>query len=288
MSILHRIGNHALDFGGELQVRRYLPHQAQRGVGPFVFFDHFGPAVFAAGSGMDVRPHPHINLATVTYLLEGVIEHRDSLGVVQLIRPGELNLMTAGRGIAHSERTPSEARQQGQRLQGLQMWLALPAEDEECEPRFEHYDAAQLPQFELGGAKLCLMLGTAFGSASPARVASPLFYLDVRMKAGDHFVLAPEYQQRAVYVLEGAPTMDGEAVQPGELAILRPDTSVQIGSDGQARFVVFGGEPLGHRYLWWNFVSSRRERIETAKRDWQEQRFGKIPGETEFIPLPER
>lgn len=286
-----RLDPHMADLGDGLQVRRLLPHRDQRSVGPFIFLDHFGPVTFSAGRGMDVRPHPHIGLATVTYLFEGTIQHRDSLGVVQLIRPGDVNLMTAGGGIVHSERSPREVRTGEQRLHGLQIWLALPAEMEEITPAFEHQSVDSLPLLERGGAQLRLIAGKALGAASPVRTLSPLFYLDVRMPPGSRFVLEAEYAERAAYVIEGEVRADTEGalqtLEPGALTVLPAQAPVRFSSTAPARLVLFGGTPLGHRFLWWNFASSRKERIEQAKGDWAEQRFAPVPGETEFIPLPE-
>jgi redox-sensitive bicupin YhaK (pirin superfamily) len=276
------------DLGG-FSVRRVLPHVSARHVGPFVFFDHMGPARFAPGNGIDVRPHPHIGLATVTYLFEGAIQHRDSLGSVQTIRPGDVNWMTAGRGIAHSERTPAEERAAGHALHGIQVWVALPQHAEEAEPSFHHHGAATLPRIDRDGVAMRLVVGTAFGERSPVLTFSEMFYLGAEFAPGSVLRLPPEHAERGVYVADAAVTIDGVEVPPGHLAVLAPGGEAEIRAREAARVILFGGAPLdGERHLWWNFVSSSRERIERAKADWVASRFGQIPGETEFIPLPER
>jgi len=276
------------DLGG-FTVRRVLPHVAARHVGPFVFFDHMGPARFAPGNGIDVRPHPHIGLATVTFLFDGAITHRDSLGFVQTIRPGDVNWMTAGRGIAHSERTPAEERAAGHALHGIQVWVALPRDAEEVAPSFHHHAAATLPRIERDGVKMRLVVGTAFGERSPVLTFSDMFYLGAEFAPGSLLRLPPEHAERAVYVADAPLTIDGVEVAAGHLAVLAPGIEVEIRASEPARVILFGGAALdGDRHLWWNFVSSSRERIEQAKADWLASRFGQIPGETEFIPLPER
>lgn len=277
----------AKDLGGGFVVRRLLPAAAQRAVGPFIFFDHFGPIEAGPADEHDVRPHPHIGLATVTYLFEGAMQHRDSTGAVQRIEPGAINWMTAGRGIVHSERTPEDLRGKLRRSHGLQLWLALPAEQEELEPAFTHTPAAALPQLEVGGAQLRVLVGEAFGQASPVRAHSPTLYLDIALQAGDALPLPPA-AQRAVYVVEGAVTLDGQPLQPQTMALLPAGEEPMLAAEGTARVVLIGGEPLGPRHLWWNFASSRKERIEQAAADWAAGRFAPVPGETEFIPLPER
>ena len=272
---------------GDFSVRRVLPSAQRRAVGPFVFFDHFGPVRFAPGKGMDVRPHPHIGLATVTYLFDGEIIHRDSLGEVQAIRPGGVNWMTAGRGIVHSERSDAEARKQPQSLHGLQIWLGLPEDAEEVEPEFHHHPADTIPAFERDDARLRLIAGEALGHASPVRTFSPLFYLDVRLPAGGCFVLPAEYPERAVYTAVGSLRVAGEEVPPCTMALLPADGAVTVEALDDAVFAVLGGEPIGRRHIWWNFVSSSRERIQQAADDWREGRFPVVPGETEFIPLPD-
>lgn len=274
---------------GSFNVSRLLPQSQARHVGPFVFFDHLGPAQFAPGKGMDVRPHPHIGLATVTYLFSGAIEHRDSLGNVQTIRPGDVNWMTAGRGIAHSERTPAAARATGQILHGIQTWVALPLEAQEAEPAFHHHAAQELPNFEMGGVRLKLIAGVAFGQRSPVRTFSPIFDLAAEFAAGSALVLPPEYSERAVYATDADLLVGGVTLARGRMVLLPAGEAVEIRAATVAHAMLFGGEPLlGERHLWWNFVSSSRERIEQAKADWVAGRFGVVPGETEFIPLPER
>ncbi len=273
------------DLGG-FSVRRILPFARRRQVGPFVFLDHMGPKTFAPGEGLDVRPHPHIGLATVTYLFEGQILHHDSLGVFQAIEPGAVNWMTAGRGIVHSERTDPQRRASGGRLHGIQAWVALPVEHEEVEPAFHHHGAATLPRFERDGVGLTLIAGSAFGHESPVTVFSRLFYLDAIMPAGRGIVLPAEYPERAVYVAEGELTVDGETVSAGECAVLMPDVLPRLDATADSRVMLLGGDALEPRIIWWNFVSSRHERIEQAKRDWREGRFDPVPGETDVIPLP--
>jgi len=276
------------DLGG-FTVRRVLPHASARHVGPFVFFDHMGPAKFAPGNGIDVRPHPHIGLATVTYLFEGAIEHRDSLGFVQTIRPGDVNWMTAGRGIVHSERTPAPERDAGHGLHGIQVWVALPRGSEEVEPSFHHHGADVLPRFDRDGVALRLVVGSAFGQRSPVLTFSEMFYLGAEFPAGSSLILPPEHAERAVYAADAALMVGGVELLPGKLAVLPPGVDVAIEASTPARAILFGGASLdGERHLYWNFVSSSRERIEAAKADWVAGRFGKVPGETEFIPLPER
>jgi redox-sensitive bicupin YhaK (pirin superfamily) len=274
------------DIGG-FQVRRVLPHAQQRLVGPFVFFDHMGPAEFAPGQALDVRPHPHINLATVTYLLEGAILHRDSLGSRQLIEPGAINWMTAGSGIVHSERTPPELRKTRHRLEGLQLWVALPRLHEESRPEFVHYPAPALPQIECNGAVIRVLAGRAYGVKSPVRTHSPLIYLDIELSAGRCLRLPEEYSERALYVVSGEITLGGHGLSARRMAVLNPGP-VEIQALRSARAILIGGEALdGERFIWWNFVSSRKERIVQAQADWKARRFTSVPGETEFIPLPE-
>ena len=273
------------ELGDGFTVRRALPHAQRRMVGPFAFFDQMGPAELGGGRALDVRPHPHIGLATVTYLLEGEILHRDSLGSVQAIRPGEVNWMTAGRGIVHSERTPQPLRARQSRLYGLQTWIALPQDDEECEPSFSHH--AGLPVIEESGVTVSLVLGDLLGMASPVPTFSPTFYADVAMVAGRRFAVPARHEERALYVLAGELRLAGHALMPGEMLVLDTASEVLVESAGASRFIVFGGASLGPRYIWWNFVSSRRERISQAADDWKAGRFPPVPGEHEFIPLPE-
>jgi redox-sensitive bicupin YhaK (pirin superfamily) len=273
---------------GGVSIRRILPFRGGRGVGPFVFFDHMGPTTFTAGNGVDVPPHPHIGLATLTYLLEGEIVHRDSLGSVQAIRPGDINWMIAGRGIAHSERTDPEMRQRPSRLHGLQLWVALPREAEEMTPMFHHHGADSLPRLEERGASIRVLAGSAYGVSAPVRTLSPLFYADVELPPGGELVVPGEYQERAVYVVHGAASCGDERATPGRMLLLAPGHDVSVFAKAPARLVLIGGAPLdGQRHIWWNFVSSSRERLEQAKRDWKAGRFAKVAGDEEdFTPLP--
>ena len=286
-SITHFLDGRVHDLGDGFVVRRLLPHIDARYIGPFVFFDHMGPVTMAPGKGMDVRPHPHIGLATVTYLFEGAIRHRDSLGSVQDIRPGDVNWMTAGRGIVHSERTPDAERASGQKLHGIQTWVALPKSAEEIAPEFHHHPVASLPVNERDGVRLRLVAGDALGLHSPVRVFAPMFYLAAEFSAGGRFVLPAEYAERAVYAVDADLLVGGESLAAQRMATLAPDAEVEIVAPNGGHAVFFGGAPLdGERHLHWNFVSSSRERIEQARQDWAAQRFGQVPGETEFIPLP--
>ena len=276
------------DLGG-FSVRRLLPSAARRTVGPFVFFDHMGPADFPPGHGIDVRPHPHIGLATVTYLFEGAIEHRDSLGTVQTISAGDVNWMTAGRGIVHSERSPADLRRSGYRMQGLQTWVALPREQERCEPAFVHHPAASLPVVEMPGVSMRLIAGNAFGHTSPVAVASSMFYIAVDMQAGASFVLPDEYEERAVYLLSGELSINNGCLDAASMAVLDPSAPVTLRAHTPARLMLLGGAALdGERFLWWNFVASDRAAIDEAGERWRAGGFDPVPGETEFIPLPER
>jgi redox-sensitive bicupin YhaK (pirin superfamily) len=282
------------DLGGGFTVTRILPQAARRSVGPFVFFDYFGPVDFPPGRGIDVRPHPHIGLATITYLFDGAQMHRDSLGSVQEIRPGDVNWMTAGRGIVHSERTGPETRAAGHRLHGIQSWIGLPQADEETLPSFQHAAAADLPEREENGVILKLIAGSAFGMTAPVRTFSPIFYADARFAAGGRLTIAPEHEERAFLVIEGEVQSSGdlhgaETAGPGAMMMLYPDEEVTLFANGPARVMLLGGAKLdGERHIWWNFVSSDRERIERAKQEWRDMGFGTIPGDDqEFIPLPE-
>jgi redox-sensitive bicupin YhaK (pirin superfamily) len=290
--IQHELLPRTRDLGDGFAVGRVLPQAQRRMVGPFVFFDQFGPVEFAPGRGLDVRPHPHIGLATVTYLFEGGIVHRDSLGYVQPIAPGDVNWMTAGRGIVHSERTDAEARRRPQRLQGIQIWVALPQRHEETAPAFAHYPAAALPLIEGEGKSLRVVAGTLFGQRSPVATLSDLFYAAATLAPGAALALDAEHEERAAYLLDGAVEVDGRPFAPGRLLVFAPGRPLTIrapvGSNGASRLLLLGGEPLdGPRHLWWNFVASRQERIEQAKEDWKQGRFAPVPGETEFIPLPD-
>jgi redox-sensitive bicupin YhaK (pirin superfamily) len=274
------------DIGG-FEVRRALPSVQRRMVGPFVFFDQMGPAGFAPGKGLDVRPHPHIGLATVTYIFEGEILHRDSLGSVQSIRPGDVNWMTAGRGIAHSERTAPELRT-GTELFGIQSWVALPKRDEETEPAFVHHPRASLPVTEGEGVSLRLVAGAGFGLRSPVRVFSDMFYAAAALKPDARMTLPAQYEERAIYVALGEIEIAGQRFPAGQLLVFRPGDVIDLRALSHSSLMLLGGEPMdGPRHIWWNFVSSSKERIEQAKADWKAGRFGAVPGDTEFIPLPE-
>ncbi|HEV8260719.1 MAG TPA: pirin family protein [Burkholderiales bacterium] len=287
-SIAHVVAARGRDLGG-FEVRRVLPWGGGRMVGPFIFLDQMGPVAFAPGQGIDVRPHPHIGLATVTYLFEGELVHRDSLGVVQTIRPGDVNWMTAGRGIVHSERTGPEMRASGQRMYGLQSWVALPGEYEEAEPAFDHTPAAKLPEQNKNGVKLRVIAGRAFGLASPVRVFSEMFYVDVVMSKGAALYLPDEYAERAAYVLQGTVAAEQREFGAGTLLIFTAGSRAQLVAKDASRVALLGGVPLeDQRHIWWNFVSSSKERIELAKWQWAQGVFPQVPGETEFIPLPER
>lgn len=279
----------AHDLGDGFFVTRLLPQIARRSIGPFVFFDYFGPVDFAPGKGIDVRPHPHIGLATVTYLFEGSQMHRDTLGSVQEIKPGDVNWMTAGRGIAHSERTGPEIRAAGHRLHGIQSWVGLPLADEEAPPEFHHVGVADLPEREEGGVTLRLIAGSAFGLTSPVKTFSPIFYADARFSAGGALHYAAEHEERALFVIEGEIQTGGIEVHgPGAMLALEKDEEVTLYANAPARVMLLGGAKLdGERYIWWNFVSSSKDRIERAKEEWRDGKFGLIPGDDkEFIPLP--
>jgi redox-sensitive bicupin YhaK (pirin superfamily) len=274
---------------GNLAVRRVLPAMAARLVGPFIFFDHMGPAAFAPGTGLDVRPHPHIGLATVTYLFEGALMHRDSIGSVQKIVPGDVNWMTAGRGIVHSERTPDEDRARGATIHGIQTWVALPLEHEDAEPSFAHHAAATLPQIERNGVTLRVIAGTAFGAASPAATFSGTLYVAAHFAPGSALALEPEHDERGVYLVDGDLTVDGEPLDAEHMAVLAEGETVTLASARGATVMLLGGERLaGERFIEWNFVASSREKIERAKDAWTHQQMGQVAGETEWIPLPER
>lgn len=275
------------DLGG-FAVRRALPSAVHRLVGPFIFFDHMGPVRLAPGQGLDVRPHPHIGLATVTYLFDGEIIHRDSLGSLQAIRPGDVNWMLAGRGIVHSERSSPEERKRGVRVHGIQCWIALPIDGEESEPRFEHHEATDIPRLNRGGAILDVVAGTAFGLRSPVSALSSTLYVHARLDAGAELTLDTEHAERAIYVVEGELRCDGRIFSTGSLVILRPGAQALIGADVPTRAMIIGGAKLdGARHIFWNFVSSSSKRIEQAADDWRAERFPKVPGdETERIPLP--
>ena len=277
------------DLGGGFEVRRAVPSLQARSVGPFVFVDHMGPAIFEPGRGIDVRPHPHIGLATVTFLWAGAIKHKDTLGCEQVILPGDVNWMTAGRGIAHSERTPPDERGRGHAVHGMQTWVALPKSDEETAPEFHHHGAATLPQLRRNGAFLRVIAGRAFGEESPVRVFADTFNVAVDLDADAELTIDDAYAERALYILEGAAQLDGADLPDKHLVLLDPGTRPVLRAKTPLKAMLLGGEPLdAPRHMWWNFVSSSKERIEVAKQDWLDGKFGQIPGEVEFIPLPER
>jgi redox-sensitive bicupin YhaK (pirin superfamily) len=276
------------DVGG-LAVQRTLPSMHRRIVGPFVFFDHFGPATLPPGQGMDVAPHPHIGLATVTYLFDGEVDHRDSLGTLQTIQPGDVNWMLAGRGIVHSERSGPEARRRGARMHGIQSWVALPIEDEEVTPRFEHHPAGAIPKVTRPGATLEIVAGTAYGAASPVRVLSQTLYVHALLDAGARLPVDATHEERAVYVVEGSIVVDGNRFEKGTMLVLRPGVDVAIVAVDATRAMLLGGGKLaGERHIEWNFVSSSKDRIERAKDDWRARRFATVPGdEVDRVPLPD-
>jgi redox-sensitive bicupin YhaK (pirin superfamily) len=273
------------DLGG-FSVRRVLPVVRQKMIGPWIFFDHMGPAEFPAGTGIDVRPHPHINLATVTYLFEGEILHRDSLGSHTTIEPGDINLMVAGSGIVHSERERDEIRNQPHRLHGLQLWLALPEADEETDPAFYHYDKAEIPGTQIGNVPVRVMMGSAYGLTSPVKVFADTLYIEAALSSGQSLLL-PTAEERGLYVASGQLELNGQPIDTFHMAVLDPGEAEATAVSENCRIALIGGEHMGQRYIDWNFVSSRAERIERAKTDWQQQRFAKVPGdEEEYIPLP--
>lgn len=274
------------DLGG-LPVRRLLPIRQRRQVGPWVFFDHMGPVNYDAGEGINVRPHPHTNLATVTYLFDGEILHRDSVGSVQAIRPGDVNLMVAGRGIVHSERERPEVTAQPHHLHGLQLWLALPEADEETEPAFYHYGADEIPQTDVAGVPVRVIMGSAYGLTSPVKTFADTLYVEAQLRAGQTLRI-PEAAERALYVAQGQLNAQDSVLSEHTMAVFSKAPDVEVRADTEARIAIIGGEALGPRFMEWNFVSSRKERLEQAKEDWRQQRFDKIPGDAdEYIPLPE-
>lgn len=284
------ISGKAHDLGDGFFVTRLLPQVARRSIGPFVFFDYFGPVDFAPGKGIDVRPHPHIGLATITYLFDGSQMHRDTLGSVQEIRPGDVNWMTAGRGIAHSERTGAEVRASGHRMHGIQSWVGLPRGHEEAPPAFQHFAAADLPEQEDKGVTLRLIAGEAFGLKSPVKTFSPIFYADARFAAAGALHYATDHEERAFLIIQGEVQSSETRIHgPGAFLALEPGEDVTLYAQAPARVMLLGGAPLdGPRHIWWNFVSSDKDRIERAKQEWKDGKFGLIPGDDqEFIPLPE-
>jgi redox-sensitive bicupin YhaK (pirin superfamily) len=276
------------DLGDGFTVRRAMPNEKRQLVGPFIFFDHMGPVQFLAGQGMDVRPHPHIGVATVTYLFDGRVMHRDSEGNALEITPGAMNLMTAGCGIAHSEPTPESARHGREGLFGIQSWIALPQAYEETNPSFQHFDAGNLPVVEEGGVWARVIAGSAFGQKSPVGMLSEWLYVEVVLEPTTSAPLDPDQEERAIYIVEGEVDIAGETFEAPRLLIFRPGDRITVRATRRARLMFLGGAALeGPRYIWWNFVSSRRERIEQAKEEWRSGRFAPVPGDTEFIPLPE-
>lgn len=278
----------AHDLGG-FSVRRALPSIGRKMVGPFIFFDQMGPAEFHLGEGLDVRPHPHIGLSTVTYLFDGEIMHRDSLGTELAIRPGAVNLMTAGRGIVHSERTGLEARANGPKLYGIQAWLALPKSHEEVAPAFMHHAAPELPRINEGGKRISLIMGSAYGQTSPVSFPWDALYAEAVLSPGAILPLDPDYDERAIYIVSGKVDIAGDEFGAGQLLVFKPGDRISILGIDQTRLMIVGGEPMdGPRHIWWNFVSSSKERIDQAKAEWKAGCFDTVPGdEAEFIPLPE-
>ena len=289
-AIAHVIVPRTVDLGDGFTVRRALPSIQTRMVGPFIFFDHFGPAEFRAGNGLDVRPHPHIGLATVTYLFDGEIMHRDSLGTAAPIRPGEVNWMTAGRGIVHSERTGPEKRAAGGPIHGLQMWVALPQAKEEIEPGFAHHTIDQFPLVRDDKTFVRVVVGSLYGAKSPVPTMHETIFANALLRAGATLPLDADHEERALYVVDGTVEIAGDKFEAGRLLVFKPGDRVTIKAATDAHFVIVGGAPMdGPRHIWWNFVSSRKERIEQAKAEWTAGHFGKVPGdEIEFIPLPEK
>ena len=271
---------------GEFSVRRVLPAARRRLVGPFIFFDHMGPAEFPPGQGIQVRPHPHIGLATVTYLFEGGIMHRDSLGYEQVIQQGAVNLMTAGRGIVHSERAGDDLNTTS-RLHGIQTWMALPIHQEECDPAFLHYPADQIPELKPKGTTVRVIIGEAYGAVSPVQTYSPTLYLECRLPAGSQIDLPETYAELAVYIVSGTVIIDQNPYSGGVMAVACTGKTLNLDALEDSHIMVIGGAPVGPRHIWWNFVSSSKERIEQAKADWRGKHFESVPGDDEFIPLPE-
>lgn len=289
MSVAQLLKGNDKDLGGGFVVRRYLPAAVKQAVGPFIFFDHFGPIDVAPDADHDVRPHPHIGLATVTYLFEGAMDHRDSIGTFQRIEPGAINWMTAGRGIVHSERTPQDLAGRPHRTHGLQLWAALPQANEEDAPAFSHTPAEAIPELTVDGATVRVLVGQAFGLTSPVPTFMETLYLDVQLPAGQALVLADLPAEAALYPVTGSLLLDDAPLAPNLMALLDTATPQKVRADSDARFVVIGGAPLdGRRFMFWNFVSSSKERLLRAAEDWDAQRFEKVPGETEFIPLPKK
>jgi redox-sensitive bicupin YhaK (pirin superfamily) len=289
-ALAHVIVPRTVDLGEGFAVRRALPSIQTRMVGPFIFFDHFGPAEFKAGNGLDVRPHPHIGLATVTYLFDGEIIHRDSLGSAAPIKPGEINWMTAGRGIVHSERTGPELRTTGSPIHGLQLWVGLPAAKEEMEPGFAHHETREFPMVADTGKSVRVMVGSLYGEKSPVPTVYETIFGDVHLSAGASLPLDADHDERAIYVIKGTVDIAGDKFESGRLLVFKRGDRITITAATDTHFIIVGGAPMdGPRHIWWNFVSSRKERIEQAKADWTAGHFDKVPGdEIEFIPLPQK
>ncbi len=274
------------DLGG-FSVKRLLPYHKRRMVGPWIFFDHFGPADFPAGEGIDVRPHPHIGLATVTYLFEGEIMHRDSLGYEQAIAPGAINLMVAGRGIVHSERTSNAKRASGQHMHGLQLWLALPEEQERCEPSFTHYAEDTLPTATIDGVPVRVMMGEGYGMTSPVTCPSPTFYAEAKLQTGQSLKLPEEIREKAVYIVSGHAQMENEKLPECSFTIPEDHNDAILSATKDTQIAIIGGDPVGSRLIWWNFVATTQDMLDEAKGRWANGGFDRIPGDDEYIPLPE-
>ncbi|ODV40704.1 pirin [Cupriavidus sp. UYMMa02A] len=287
-AIEHLLKPHVRDLG-DFTVRRLLPAAATQTVGPFIFFDHMGPVAMPPGQGADVRPHPHIGLATVTYLFEGEITHRDSLGSEQVIRPGDVNWMTAGNGIVHSERSPESAREAGARLHGIQTWVALPKDHETVQPSFFHHPGATLPKIEQPGVRMTVIAGDAFGKTSPVQVFSRTLYVAIELEAGASIEIPAEHAERGIYPVDGSIALDGETLPAEHLVVLTPGQAVTLTATAPSRVMLLGGDPTdGRRFIFWNFVASSKEAIEAASQRWEDDQFPHVPGETERIPLPPR
>jgi redox-sensitive bicupin YhaK (pirin superfamily) len=271
---------------GEFTVRRSLPDRRRQRIGPFIFFDHMGPAVFPPGTGVNVRSHPHIGLATITWLFEGEILHRDSLGFVQAIQPGAVNWMTAGKGIVHSEKVRPEIFDSGQKMHGIQTWVALPGEAESIEPRFEHYPADAIPTTTVDGVELTIIIGAAYGSISPVQTESETLYVEANIPA-DRTLALPDAQELGVYIVEGSASIEEQVLEAGRLAIIATHCDARVTALGDCKLMLCGGDALdGERHIWWNFVSSSRATLQQAKNDWRDGNFDDVPGESDFIPLP--
>jgi redox-sensitive bicupin YhaK (pirin superfamily) len=275
------------DLGG-FEVRRALPSEQRQMIGPFIFFDQAGPAELITGEGIDVRPHPHIGLATVTYLFQGEMRHLDSLGTEQAIRPGDVNWMTAGKGIVHSERSPAAERNKGANLYGIQSWVALPEHAEENAPGFFHHDQSELPIIDAEGKRVRLLAGSLFGQTSSVKTPTDMFYADAMLEAGSKIPLPADHEERGIYIVEGSIEIAGDSFEAGRLLVFHPGDEITVIAHHNSRIMLLGGEPMdGPRHIWWNFVSSSKERIEQAKEDWKQRRFDTVPGdEEEFTPLP--